>query len=188
MTEDALFDVLRAYLLTIDADQSILAQSRTALTDVVLDHQSAPRLEGPHAVINLVGSRNLTEARCVSYDTVDVNDEERIVEATARVKEWRFTVDVFASRGLDYAEPMINGLRSAHASASLHPAMVRQVSEARRVPRMVESHWEGRVQFDVDLAGIVVDRLLIDVIESGTVQFHDAAAARLFATLKFEKG
>ncbi|MEP9376204.1 hypothetical protein ABLE91_05785 [Aquabacter sp. CN5-332] len=188
MTEDELFDGLRAYLVRTDAEQAIINPSHDPLEDIVADHQSAPRLKGAHAVINLVGERVLLETLCISYEAMTVGAAPRVIEATARAKEWRFTVDVFASRGLDFAGPMINALQSAHASVDLHPAMVRHVSEPRRVPRMVESQWEGRVQFDVDLAGIVVDRLLIDVIESGTVQFHDAAAERLFATLHFQKG
>lgn len=188
MTEDELFDVLRTYLVRVDSEQAIISEGHTALADIVRDHQSAPRIEDAHATINLVGRRTLAEANCISYAPITVEGQPRVIEATARAKEWRFSVEVYASRGLDYAEPLINGLRSAHSAVTLHPAMVRHVSEPRRVPKLVESQWEGRVQFDVDLAGIVVDRLLIDVIETGTVQFHDAAAARLFATLPFQKG
>lgn len=187
MIEDALYDRLQAYLVTVDQEAAAIDPGHVTLTQIIREHQTAPRPEGPYVSINLVGRTDLGEVRCLGYEEREIGGEPRVIEKTGRAYEWRFTVSVFASEPLDYADALANALRSERASVDMAPMQVRRVADPQRAPELVQQHWEGRAQFDVDFGGIVVGQLLIEVIESGTVIWNDAARQRQFATLTYEK-
>lgn len=187
MTEDALYDHLQAYLVAIDQEAEELETGHQTLSAIIREHQTAPRPTGPYASLNLVARADLGEVRLIGYDEREIGGTPRVIEKTAHAYEWRFTVSVFASEPLVYADMLANALRSGRASVDLAPLQVRRVSDPQRVPELVQQHYEGRAQFDVDLAGIAIGQLLIDVIESGQVIWNDAAYKRQFATLTYEK-
>ncbi|WP_406858494.1 hypothetical protein ABEG18_13045 [Alsobacter sp. KACC 23698] len=188
MTEDAAFDLLQAYLTKVDADAAAITPERVGLVEINRAHQSAPRpASGAYAVIYLLTDRDLLEVDCEVYEDRTIGGEPRVVMKKARGIEWLFRLEVFASRPTDCARLFQAALRSAHASVELSPLVVRQVGEITRVPELKQEGWEGKAALDIALAGIAIDNLLVDVVESGSITFKGLGGADVNRLLTFAK-
>lgn len=188
MTEDDLSDALQAYLKTIDAEASVLQPGRTALAHIIRDHMNAPRPTGPYAMITFIGSRDLGEADQPCYGTATVDGVERVTETRVRSSEYKFRIDVYAPRATDYTRLFERALRSERAGVEMGGLVVRHVDGVAQSPELVQQKWEGRANFTVELAALTREKMLIDVIESGDIQFDGVGATATNRELHFEKG
>ena len=188
MTEDDLSDALQAYLKAIDAEATALAPGRVGLSKIIRDHMNAPRPAGPYAMITFIGSRDLGEADHPCYGTATIATQARVTETRIRSSEYKFRIDVYAPRATDYTRLFERALRSERANVELGGLVVRHVDAVTQAPELVQQKWEGRAHMNVELAALTREKLLIDVIESGEIQFEGDGATDLDASLHFQKG
>jgi len=188
MTEDDLSDALQAYLRTVDQEATKLSPGRVSLSKIIRDHMNAPRPKGPYGMITFIGSRDLGEADHPCYGTATIDTVPRVTETRVRASEYKFRIDVYAPRATDYTRLFERALRSERANAEMAGLVVRHVDAVSQVPELVGQKWEGRAHMTVELAALTREKLLIDVIESGDIQFEGAGATDLNASLHFQKG
>lgn len=186
MTEAELFDAVIAYFEAIETESLIFAPSRINTT-MIRGHQSAPRVDGPYAVVMLLGQRDTGEADHYCYSTATVEAEERIVEERVCGVEYLLRLDVYASDAQDRADMLIGALESRRAGIGLSPAVVSSVRRVTRAPELIEQVWEGRAAVEFQLRALVRRKTLVDVIESGTIEFEGDGGAPVAEILTYDK-
>lgn len=170
MTEDGVFNRLQALLSRVDAEAAILDPAHVRLSHVIRAHQNGPRPVGPYASLNMLADDDLGEVHCLTYADREIGEEERVVQTVARAHAWLVRIEVYASAPTDYLRLFAAALHGAAHAIDLAPLVVRRVRDITRAPELVQERWEGRAFLDVELGGIAANGLLIDVIESGTIQ------------------
>ncbi len=171
MTEDEAFDRLRTLLVAIDAESVALGQTQERLTDIIFHHQRAPMPKGAYAGLTPLGSTESGDGYTLCYDTVTINDVERVVEFRTIGLSYGWRIDIYASRPRDYADAFSAALRSARAQLELLPAVVSEVGEIKQSADRVQENWDGRANFTVTLTVARQQRTLIDVMERGHIDF-----------------
>lgn len=169
MTEDEAFSRLRTLLVQVDAESVVLGQTDEPLTDIIKDHQRAPRPDGPYGRLSPVGSRDTGEGFALCYETVTLNGVQRVVEVRTTGVAYGWRIDVYASRAGDYVRAFHAALRSARAQLELLPFHVTELDEVKETRERVGETWEGRANLSVTLSASRTQRTLIDVIESGHI-------------------
>ena len=191
MTEDGAFNIVRAWLVRLAADAIVLDPLRAPLGEIIRDHQDGPRPEGAYATINLLGSDDLEEVRCEEFRAVEVEIEgeplpvERFALKSTRAVEFRFRIDVFASRPMEWIRLFRTAAMAGDMQVDLLPLVVRDVGEAQRAPDLTQAHWEGRARFDVAFGALVADEMIVDGVESGAVNFEGEGGATVQETLNY---
>lgn len=149
--------------------------------NTIFAHPNAPRPPKPYCMLNLISGECVRETGPVVYEEVQDEDtgtggEERIVERRASDWEWTFSVHLYGDSAMDMARTLTSSLGVLTVVQDhLHPLAVRapvfgRRTLIRRVPELVNETWENRANFDLTVAGIVLDGFLIDVIEQGVVK------------------
>lgn len=150
----------------------IMAMAEYDDDHVIIAYPGAPRPEGHYAMLNLISGGRQREMGEVIYEEVVVGEEPRILERRAEDWEWTFSLNLYAPDAFDKARVLVNSIQTGTVHIDhLHPTVVKGASLIRRVPEMVQQTWEGRAQFDVTVAGTVLDGFLIDVVEQGGILF-----------------
>jgi hypothetical protein len=187
MTEGAVYDLVQAWLSRLDEEATALAPSRVALTRIIRDHQDAPRPAGAYATITMLGSEDLGEVRCETSRSVTIAAEDRVALTVARAVQWTFRIDVFAKEAMNAIRLFRTAAVSSQTHVDLAPLVIRSVGEATRAPDLTQQNWEGRARFDLSLAGLVADEMLIDVIDTGSVNFEGRGGADVLTTLEYQR-
>jgi hypothetical protein len=163
-TEDAAFDVLRAYLLRLAQDAASL-DGWAALTDVVLSDQDVPRLGPPFAFIEILSAVDTGEADCHHTDADGVRTATRIFGWLLRVTVVGGSKPAPMDRLLAWKAAL-----GGETVPELHPFTARDVTDPRRSIELVQTRSEPRAFMDLTLAAVVSRRQRIDVIEQVTVE------------------
>lgn len=158
-------DLLRALFVATEGELSATAPGVTPLVDVVFAHQTAPRPMGPYGLITPLGTVDLGESDHPCFRAVTVDGKERISERRSRTVQHGFRVDVYATGAVAVAGRLIAALRSSRAGIALHPFALRRIGPVKGDAAMIQSAWEDRANFTVELATIQREEILIDVIE-----------------------
>jgi hypothetical protein len=197
MTEDGAFNIVRAWLVRLAADAIVLDPLRAPLGEIIRDHQDGPRPEGAYATINLLGSDDLEEVRCEEFRAVEVEIEgeplpvERFALKSTRAVEFRFRIDVFASRPMEWIRLFRTAAMAGDMQVDLLPLVVRDVGEAQRIAAdeitaILAAQREQRAPIEAEQA-LLRNRqeLLIARQQSALNTLH--AAELILATLLFLK-
>lgn len=188
MTEDEAYEELQAFLKDIDQEAHVLDPAHVPLVQIVRNHQNAPRVVGSYAMITGIGQRDTNSRFDLDYSEHEVNDEQRIAEGVTRDIETKFRVDVYATKAGLYSSLFRNALRSARAEQSMPGLVVRRVDPMTTLsPDLVQSHWEGRAAFTVELASKARDAILIDTIETGTVELVTDGGSTIHVNTTYER-
>ena len=158
-------DLLRALFVATEGELSDTAPGVAPLIDVVFAHQTAPRPKGAYGLITPLGTVDLGESDQPCFRAVTVAGKERISERRSRTVQHGFRVDVYATGAVAVAGRLIAALRSSRAGIALHPFALRRIGPVKGDAAMIQSAWEDRANFTVDLAVIQREEILIDVIE-----------------------
>lgn len=179
------FDLLRGLFVATESELSTTSPGSTPLVDVLLAHQSAPRPVGPYALITPLGSVDLGESDHPCYRAVIVDGVERISERRSRTIRHGFRVDVYATGAVSVAGRLVAALRSSRAGIALHPFALRSIGNVKGDAALIQSAWEDRANFTVELVVIQRDEILIDVIEnvSATISADGAVGVPHTTTL-----
>lgn len=170
MTEDEASEELRAWLAAVDADASLIDPARAGLAGVTISHQRGPRPSGAYAMVTHLSDRDMSEVDHQAFTAKTIATEERIVEDRTRGLERLYRVDVFAPTASEVAGLFVAALRSHRAQIGLGGMKVRRVKTLDIDPKLIGEGWEGRAAFDVEIADLVTQSVLIDVIEQVTVE------------------
>jgi hypothetical protein len=187
MTEDGASKALCDYLEMLAANAVLIDPSREHLAGVWLSFQEMPRPLGAYATVDFVADRDLTEFDDESYSEIEIAGEDRVVLCKSRGVEWLFKINVYASRPIDWCRLFSAGLRSRESSVWMAPLVVRDVRPVQRVPALVQAEWEGRASFDVALAAVATEPLLVDVIETGEIITSGEGGSTVVAGFTFQK-
>ena len=186
-TDDQAYDKLQAFLTQVDADATALDPSRPALTRVIRDSQNAPRVLGPYAMIQLVNVEDVSEVDCRKWQGATVSGVPRVIETVSRSVHWQFGVHLYGHGATEYARLFSHALLSDVAEIPLFPMTVMAVEPVKRAPELVQDQWEGRCMFQVVLGGLMDERLLADVIDSGNVTLTGKGGHDVIKTLHFQR-
>lgn len=138
-------------------------------------------------MIQFLTDRDSGEIDGECYEDRTIGGEDRVVLSKHRGVELLFRVHVYAPRPLNYTTLLAAGLRSGEASVWMAPFLIRDVGEATRAPEIIQQTPEGRAQFDVTLGAIATDQLLVDVIETGAIDFEGQGGSTVTRSLTFQK-
>ena len=197
MTEAEAFRAVERFLAAINAERRFIDPAYEPLTAIVRSPAGAPRKDGPYALVTFIGSIDNGEADHFCYDeavilarseaATDAAMKQRPVVTEARVRSvaFKFRIDVFAGRALDYATVLNAAFRSSRATVDLGGMTPRDVGRVDYMPQLIGQEWEGRAKFEVELVALSAVRNAIDVIESGAVSIETASAETSFT---FQKG
>lgn len=187
MTEDEASRTLCRYLAKLAGDAVLIDPDHEVLVEVRKDHQEAPRPKGPYAVVEFVTDRDIEEVNGERYQDAVISGEPRVVMCKDRGVEWLFRVNVYASRPLDWTRLFRSGLQIGDASVWMAPLVIRAVGEAKRAPELIQQDWEGRAMLDVTLGAVATEQLLVDVIETGAIEFEGQGGSTVSRSLTFTK-
>ncbi len=187
MTEDQVFDLLRGYLVAIDAEASQLQTNRPTLTDVIRAYPAGPRPEGVYGAMSLVALIDNGEADHADWEDRETGDEERVVETRTRSFEIKVRIDVYGKRSTDVARLFATALRNPRAMVDMPGLAVRAIHDAALTNELKAQLWESHASITVDLAFLGADELLVDVIETGRIDFEGHGGATVEATLPYER-
>jgi hypothetical protein len=135
----------------------------------------------------MLGQRDTGEADHYCYSAATVEAEERIVEERVCGVEYLLRLDVYASDAQDRADMLIGALESRRAGIGLSPAVVSSVRRVTRAPELIEQVWEGRAAVEFQLRALVRRKTLVDVVESGVIEFEGDGGALVTETLPYAK-
>lgn len=170
MTEEEVFDKVVGYLAKINADAKLIDPAYVNLAHVRRADQSfVPRPgTGAYASISLNARSDIAELECFTYDEdeIAVGPDSFVVMGHARAIEWLFRVDIYGSTPSDVAGLFQTALRSDIETGGLYPLVVRQVDNTSRTGMVTQQVWEGRASFSFSVLGPVVEKMLIDTIET----------------------
>lgn len=159
---------------------------------VIKDHPGAPRPLGSYAMVNVISAELIAEMGCRLYEHPEGDEEDEgesggpdlgpMVERRAADWEWIVSVNVYGLHALDIVRRLVNSTRSPTINSTyLRPMVFRRVSTVRKLPELIERHWENRAQVDVTVAGCALDGFLVDIIESGVVRMVRVPLPELLA-------
>lgn len=178
-------DLLRTLFVATESELSATTPGADPLIDVVFAHQSAPRPKGPYGLITPLGAVDLGESDQPCFRAVMVGGVERIAERRSRTVQHGFRVDVYATGAVAVAGRLAAALRSSRAGVALHPFALRRIGPVKGDAAMIQSAWEDRANFSIELAVLQREEILIDVIEhvSATIDAEGAVGATHTDTL-----
>lgn len=146
---------------------------------VIEDHPGAPRPQGTYAMCNVISAERIAEMGCRLYEH-PAGDEEGegagpdlgpMVERRATDWEWTISINVYGLNALDLGRRLVNSTRAPQVnSAHMRPMVFRRASTVRKLPELIEGHWERRAQFDLTVAACSLDGFLVDIVESGVIR------------------
>lgn len=199
MTEDDVSEAVEAYLIAINSERRFIDPLYQPLAGIVRAFQSAPRPQGPYALVTPLGLIDNGEADHFTYgeaailsrsqeatdpalQTRPVVTERRIRSVLAKIR-----IDVFAAKAVDYAQVLRGAFLSLRATTDLGGILPRSVGQIDYQPQLLGQEWEGRASFEVELAGLSGEANAIDVIEKGSVGVEAAGSTLRTAPFTYQK-
>ena len=154
---------------------------------VIFDRPSGPRPTGPYVMLNVISAERVREMGARLYealpggadgpgegegegDAENPSEPGPVLERRAQDWEWVVSVNVYGPQALDTARYLTNATRVPGVALSLFaPLTPRATSLVRRIPELVLGTWEARAQFDLTVAGTVLDGFPVEVMERGRI-------------------
>lgn len=173
MSEEELFDKVVAWF-----------KLRSGLPEVIRDHQSGPRPNGPYGMVNMLsGDKVHYFPSETEYVIIPDATEEPMVAVPVLEWEWVFSLNVYAPGASDYMRKTIAAGSHQAGTEALLPFVVNRFSGVRRIPEEIEGKWEDRVQADIYIRGIARDGVPVDLIETVTVEVESQNGVRSSGTV-----
>jgi len=148
--ETTLFDITRSWLI-----------QATGLPDIIQAHESAPRPNTAHGVLNLLRSRQVTpvddfvvEANS-AYDEEAPGDEVPGWIGTVRGLGWTWSLNIYAQNAMDLANAIRPWKDTAEGQLLVFPLVIHNVSDPQRLPVLRENAWQVRVQMEIEMQAYV---------------------------------
>lgn len=187
MTEDEVFDALQGFLRKIDAERVDIVPGHIALSHLIAGYVNAPRPTGPYAAIYPLASRDTLEADDLCFSTMTLHDVPQVLEERTRALEYKFRIDVYASRPSNSALAFMAALRSSRAQVDLWPLVVRRIDAVAMSGELKGQQWEGKASFNVELAALRTEKTIIDTIETGDITFEGEGGATVLAATSYQR-
>lgn len=188
MSEDDIFDMVRAYLVAVDAEATILTPGRPTLTEFIRGYQTAPRPEGTYAQISMIALRDNGEADHVSWRDVTIgagqHAQSRVVETKTRSLEIKARIDIYGRGSTDFARFFAAALRADRAIVDMPGLAVRDVNDSTLANELKGQLWESHAYITAELAFLGSDEFLIDVIDKGSIEIR---ANSVTVTTEYER-
>lgn len=186
MTENDIFNKLWSYLDKINRETSLINPEWVLLTEIIRSHQSSPRpSQGPYMTIQLLADKDSGLIECDDYQDIELDGDKRAVLSRKRGWEWLFRIEIYSRVQTDHLKTFSTALRTQFASVDMHPVAIKDVSDIKTAPALVQGGWEGRAYLDLTLGSVFVSKMLVDTIDEGCVLINEPLSEiQLTATYK----
>ena len=164
MNEIAQFTALRTWLLDI-----------TQLTEIIRAHPDAPRPQGRYGVLNLISAERVNwHSDLITQEAAEPETDGFPFEQIP-VETWQNTwsFHIYGPDGIAAASRITSAARSDAALLQLHPLVLHRTSLIRRLPEIVGTTWEDRIQVDLFVHYRVEHAFGVDIVESASAEFSD---------------